>query len=113
MDGTGLPALGITVSAIISEQSFLYDPVYEDAAATDWRLKHLRPVTRKEAYGADITYGVNSEFGFDYLRDNMVSMLHNFPNAISTLRLSMKWTQCSSMKHVLRTSFPPQPQSDA
>lgn len=65
--------LGISVSAIISEQSFLYDPDYDDPAATDWRLKHLRPVTRKEAYAADITYGVNSEFGFDYLRDNMVS----------------------------------------
>ncbi|MDP1721781.1 MAG: preprotein translocase subunit SecA [Candidatus Gottesmanbacteria bacterium] len=65
--------LGVSVSAIISEQSFIYDPVYEDATATDWRLKHLRPVTRREAYAADITYGVNSEFGFDYLRDNMVS----------------------------------------
>lgn len=65
--------LGLSVSAIISEQSFLYDPSYEDKAAVDWRLRHLRPVTRKEAYAADITYGVNSEFGFDYLRDNMVS----------------------------------------
>ncbi|MEK7543389.1 MAG: preprotein translocase subunit SecA [Patescibacteria group bacterium] len=65
--------LGLSVSAIISEQSFLYDSVFEDPTATDWRLKHLRPVTRKEAYAADITYGVNSEFGFDYLRDNMVS----------------------------------------
>ncbi|MBI5620786.1 preprotein translocase subunit SecA [Candidatus Gottesmanbacteria bacterium] len=65
--------LGLSVSAIISEQSFLYDPGFDDPTATDWRLKHLRPVTRKEAYAADITYGVNSEFGFDYLRDNMVS----------------------------------------
>jgi len=65
--------LGVSVSAIISEQSFLYDPEYEDKDAGDWRLKHLRPVTRKEAYAADITYGINSEFGFDYLRDNMVS----------------------------------------
>ncbi len=65
--------LGLSVSAIISEQSFMYDPEFVDSAATDWRLKHLRPVTRKEAYAADITYGVNSEFGFDYLRDNMVS----------------------------------------
>ncbi len=65
--------LGLTVSAMISEQSFLYDPEYTDPNATDWRLQHLRPVTRKEAYRADITYGINSEFGFDYLRDNMVS----------------------------------------
>ena len=67
--------LGLTVSAIISEQSFLYDPTYEDPSAMDWRLRHLRPITIKEAYGADVTYGVNSEFGFDYLRDNMVSDL--------------------------------------
>lgn len=65
--------LGVSVSAIISEQSFLYDPAHEDVTATDWRLKHLRPITRKEAYKADVTYGINSEFGFDYLRDNMVS----------------------------------------
>lgn len=65
--------LGVSVAAIISDQSFLYDPAYEDSAATDWRLKHLRPISRKEAYQADITYGINSEFGFDYLRDNMVS----------------------------------------
>ncbi len=67
--------LGVSVSAIISEQSFLYDSSFEDQTAEDWRLKHLRPVTRKEAYAADITYGVNSEFGFDYLRDNMVTDL--------------------------------------
>ncbi len=66
-------SLGLTVSAMISEQSFLYDPSHEDKGASDWRLRHLRPVTRKEAYGADITYGINSEFGFDYLRDNMAT----------------------------------------
>ncbi len=65
--------LGVSVSSIIHDASFLYDPEYEDKNATDWRLKHLKPITRKEAYQADITYGINSEFGFDYLRDNMVS----------------------------------------
>lgn len=65
--------LGLSVSAMISEQSFLYDPDYTDPSANDWRLQHLKPVSRKEAYLADITYGINSEFGFDYLRDNMVS----------------------------------------
>lgn len=65
--------LGVSVSAIINDQSFLYDPGYDDPNATDWRLKHLRPSTRKDAYRADVTYGINSEFGFDYLRDNMVS----------------------------------------
>ncbi len=65
--------LGISVSAIISDQSFRFDSTYEDPTATDGRLKHLRPTTRQEAYKTDITYGINSEFGFDYLRDNMVS----------------------------------------
>lgn len=68
-------SLGVSVAAIISEQSFLYDSTFEDPTAEDWRLKHLRPISRKEAYAADITYGVNSEFGFDYLRDNMVTDL--------------------------------------
>lgn len=65
--------LGMKTSAMIAEQSFLYDPDFEDASATDPRLRHLKPITRKEAYLADITYGINSEYGFDYLRDNMVS----------------------------------------
>ena len=65
--------LGLSVSAMISEQSFRYDPEYNDPNAADWRLQHLKPISRKEAYLADITYGINSEFGFDYLRDNMVS----------------------------------------
>lgn len=65
--------LGLKVAAIISEQSFLYDPEFDDTTAVDWRLKHLRAIGRKEAYAADITYGINSEFGFDYLRDNMAS----------------------------------------
>lgn len=65
--------LGLSVSAIISEQSFIYDPDYVDESAVDWRLRSLKPISRKEAYQADITYGINSEYGFDYLRDNMVS----------------------------------------
>lgn len=63
--------LGLTTSAIIADQSFIYDSDYLDKEAHDWRLAHLKPVSRKEAYLADITYGINSEFGFDYLRDNM------------------------------------------
>lgn len=65
--------LGLTTSAIISDKSFLFDLKYLDKDATDWRLQHLKPVSRKDAYQADITYGINSEFGFDYLRDNMAS----------------------------------------
>lgn len=65
--------LGMKVGAIIGEQSFVYDPEFNDPTATDWRLQHLKPVSRKDAYLADITYGINSEFGFDYLRDNMAA----------------------------------------
>ncbi len=65
--------LGLTTSAMIHDQSFIYDPNYMDGSASDWRLIHLRPISRKQAYEADVTYGINSEFGFDYLRDNMVS----------------------------------------
>lgn len=69
--GTIFNFLGLTTAAMISERSFLFDPDYNDKEAMDWRLQHLRPISRKEAYLADITYGINSEFGFDYLRDNM------------------------------------------
>ena len=65
--------LGLSVGVIINEASFLYDPTYDNENHTDPRMKKLRPVTRKEAYAADITYGTNNEFGFDYLRDNMVN----------------------------------------
>jgi preprotein translocase subunit SecA len=63
--------LGLTTSAIISEASFMFDPTYEGGGSIDGRLSKLRPISRKEAYAADVTYGINSEFGFDYLRDNM------------------------------------------
>jgi len=61
-------ALGLSVGVIQHEASFLYDPAYVTA---DVRMAALRPCTRPEAYLADITYGTNNEFGFDYLRDNM------------------------------------------
>lgn len=70
--GTIFNFLGLTTAAMISDKSFLYDSKYIDKEAADWRLQHLKPISRKEAYQADITYGINSEFGFDYLRDNMV-----------------------------------------
>lgn len=65
--------LGLSVSVIINQASFIYDPEYENEDHEDERFRHLKPCTRKEAYAADITYGTNNEFGFDYLRDNMVS----------------------------------------
>ena len=61
--------LGISVASIQHEASFVFDPDHEPDDAS-WQ--HLRPVTRRQAYAADITYGTNNEFGFDYLRDNMV-----------------------------------------
>ena len=65
--------LGLSTGAIIQEsKSFVYDPEYEDTSHGDERLAHLKTVERKLAYEADITYGTNNEFGFDYLRDNMV-----------------------------------------
>jgi preprotein translocase subunit SecA len=62
-------ALGLSTGVIQHDASFLYDPTYD---AADKRLQHLRPCTRFEAYRADITYGTNNEYGFDYLRDNLV-----------------------------------------
>jgi preprotein translocase subunit SecA len=60
--------LGLSVGVIQHDSSFLYDPSY---FSTDKRLDFLRPCSRLDAYAADITYGTNNEFGFDYLRDNM------------------------------------------
>ena len=68
--------LGMTVGAIGPQNfSALYDPEYVNPGADleDERLVHWRPSTRAEAYLADITYGTSAEFGFDYLRDNMVT----------------------------------------
>ncbi len=62
-------ALGLSVACIQHDEAFLYDPEWE---SPDPRLERLRPITRQEAYAADITHGTNNEFGFDYLRDNMV-----------------------------------------
>jgi len=62
-------ALGLSTGIIQHDASFMFDPTYE---ASDKRLQHLRPCTRPEAYRADITYGTNNEYGFDYLRDNLV-----------------------------------------
>jgi preprotein translocase subunit SecA len=68
--------LGLAVGVIGPQQfSAIYDPDYVNPGAEleDERLVHWRPCTRKQAYKADITYGISSEFGFDYLRDNMIT----------------------------------------
>ena len=64
--------LGLSVGVIIPEKSFIYDPKYKNEDHEDPRMKRLKPASRQDAYNADITYGTNNEFGFDYLRDNMV-----------------------------------------
>src|SRR3989339_80972 len=71
-------ALGLSIGIINSEQSYLYDSTHteldkERDEEGSYKIvdEFLRPCTRKEAYGADITYGTNNEFGFDYLRDNI------------------------------------------
>lgn len=67
--------LGLSVGVIYSgegdQPAAIYDPEYSDPAHSDQRLQHLKPTSRQQAYQADITYGTNNEFGFDYLRDNM------------------------------------------
>src|SRR5499426_1110154 len=68
-------ALGLSVASIVHDQSFLFDPTY---LVKDYRFLNLRPIDRKDAYLADITYGTNNEFGFDYLRDNMKFSLDDY-----------------------------------
>lgn len=75
--------LGLTLGVIQHEGGYLYDESFkadsEDDEARDEmgsfrvQMDFLRPAERKEAYAADITYGTNNQFGFDYLRDNMVT----------------------------------------
>ncbi|MFA5990832.1 MAG: preprotein translocase subunit SecA [Candidatus Doudnabacteria bacterium] len=75
--------LGLTTASIQHEASFMFDDEYQPEAAEIEQIegetqglvmdvKHMKPISRKEAYGADITYGTNNEYGFDFLRDNMV-----------------------------------------
>ena len=78
-------ALGLTIGCIQHESAFLYDPTFKaeqeeqeiSPERASFQIQHdfLRPCTRKESYLADITYGTNNEFGFDYLRDNLVVRL--------------------------------------
>lgn len=80
--------LGLSVASIQHEQSFLYDPEFKpeqeelDKLESETQglvmdVKHMKPIARREAYSADITYGTNNEYGFDYLRDNMVQSAQN------------------------------------
>lgn len=64
--------LGMKTAVIMGDHSYIYDPEFTNTEHEDPRMHHLKPCTRMEAYAADVTYGTNNEFGFDYLRDNMV-----------------------------------------
>lgn len=78
-------ALGLSVSCIVHDAAYIYDPTFEGSSELDKERdttgsfkieeKFLRPITRREAYAADITYGTNHEFGFDHLRDNLTLRL--------------------------------------
>ena len=67
--------LGVSVASIVHDVSYLFDPTY---ITKDYRYLNLRPISRQEAYRADITYGTNNEFGFDYLRDNMKFSIEDY-----------------------------------
>ena len=104
-------ALGLSTGCIVNESGYVYDREYKNSekdalrdATGNFKViqDYLKPVSRKEAYNADITYGTNNEFGFDYLRDNMVYLkLFNdkdFPPPADQplaeiLSLSTRWTQ--------------------
>jgi preprotein translocase subunit SecA len=68
-------SLGLTTGVIVHENAYKYDPEYLNEEEYDERLQHFKRIPRREAYYCDITYGTNNEFGFDYLRDNMVYSL--------------------------------------
>jgi len=67
--------LGLSTAVIVHDQAKLYNPDIDSEERGDERLEHFQFISRKQAYATDITYGTNNEFGFDYLRDNMVQNL--------------------------------------
>ena len=93
-------ALGLTVGVIQHEAAFIYDPTYqaEEPSMTSVARPH-----RREAYAADITYGTNNEFGFDYLRDNMVwAARRTWCSASCTTRSSTRSTTSWSTRRARR-----------
>ncbi len=70
-------ALGLSTACIMHDASYRYQPRVVDNNEVSIETENLEPISRREAYASEITYGTNNEFGFDYLRDNMVSRLEN------------------------------------
>jgi len=71
-NGKVFHSLGLSTAVIKADHSYIYDPEFTSDEHDDPRMVNLKPCSRQDAYNADITYGTNNEFGFDYLRDNMV-----------------------------------------
>ncbi len=76
--------LGLTTAVIVHDHSKKYNPAIDSANRGDERLEHFEEISRKDAYLCDITYGTNNEFGFDYLRDNMVQTLERMSQRVNT-----------------------------
>jgi preprotein translocase subunit SecA len=91
--------LGLSTTSIVHEVSYLFDPTY---ITKDYRYLNLRPITRQEAYLADITYGTNNEFGFDYLRDNMKFSLEEYVQRELNYAVVDEVDNISSTKRELR-----------
>ena len=70
--GSVYDALGLSTACILHDVSYLYQPRIIDADEVSVEMENLTEINRRQAYAADITYGTNNEYGFDYLRDNMV-----------------------------------------
>ncbi len=73
--GSVYHALGLSTACIMHDVSYLYEPKIVDDNEVSVEMQNLKEITRREAYASDITYGTNNEFGFDYLRDNMVQSI--------------------------------------
>lgn len=73
--GSVFSFLGVSSGCIMHNVSYIYEPEKIDTDEVSVEMENLKEVTRKEAYNADVTYGTNNEFGFDYLRDNMTQTL--------------------------------------
>ena len=78
--------LGLTVCCLQHENAFQFSP-----GSGEGGYENLESVGRRDAYGADITYGTNNEFGFDYLRDNMAGDLSRTVQGERRTRLSTRW----------------------
>jgi preprotein translocase subunit SecA len=70
--GSVYHALGLSTACIMHSVSYLYEPKILDSDEVSVEMQNLSEISRRQAYGSDITFGTNNEFGFDYLRDNMV-----------------------------------------